>query len=133
MFAYLPPPEVPGKLSSAVTQANIQQTICVPGYTAKVRPPEAYTYRIKVQLAHNMGVKLSLYELDHRVPLGLGGDPISPQNLWMEPWSGPWNATLKDKLEVALMRQVCSGRTTLAAAQKAFLGDWTVAYRIVYG
>lgn len=44
----LPDPlHTPGAVDPAVTQDNIDRTICVPGYTRTVRPPAAYTNRIK--------------------------------------------------------------------------------------
>jgi ferritin len=39
----------PGALNPNVTQSNIAQTICRPGWTATVRPPESYTYQLKRQ------------------------------------------------------------------------------------
>jgi hypothetical protein len=39
------------------------------------------------------------YELDHLIPLELGGDPLDPQNLWLQPWRGECNAKQKDRLE----------------------------------
>jgi hypothetical protein len=36
-------------IDTAVTQANIQQTVCVRGYTAGVRPPESDTGPAKHQ------------------------------------------------------------------------------------
>lgn len=41
------PARTPGAVNPAVTQANINDTICVPGWTATVRPPESYTERLK--------------------------------------------------------------------------------------
>jgi hypothetical protein len=37
----------PGAINPAVTQDDIQSTICVRGWTRTVRPPERYTYRLK--------------------------------------------------------------------------------------
>jgi hypothetical protein len=46
VFAGLGPDTAPppGVINPNVTQSNIAQTICRPGWTATVRPPEAYTY-----------------------------------------------------------------------------------------
>ena len=42
----------PGATNPAVTQANIQQTICKANYTATIRPPASYTTKLKIsQLA----------------------------------------------------------------------------------
>ena len=37
----------PGAIDTAVTQNNIQSTVCVRGYTDKVRPDKKYTNRLK--------------------------------------------------------------------------------------
>lgn len=110
-----------------VTQANINKTICVPGWTATIRPPSSYTNRLKVQL-----VKESLsatdtvedYELDHVIPLSVGGHPVSPQNLKLQPWDGPNGAHAKDVVEVRVKRLVCARRITLAQGQACFKKGW---------
>jgi hypothetical protein len=38
---------IPGALNPAVTQATIHSTICVPSWTATIRPPATYTNRLK--------------------------------------------------------------------------------------
>ena len=110
---YSPPP---GALNLQVTQANIAQTICAPGWTRSIRPPAQYTGALKRrQIAErHLPGRLSDYEEDHLIPLNLGGHPTSPDNLWPQPIR---QAQLKDKLEYALNRAVCAGRMTLAAAQ----------------
>jgi len=46
----LPDPAcTPGATDPRVTQANINLTICMRGYTATVRPPVSVTDRIKVE------------------------------------------------------------------------------------
>jgi hypothetical protein len=112
-------PPVPGVTDPAVTQANIAQTICQPGYTKTVRPPVSYTNRLKRKLYASRHLKggLRAYELDHLVPLEVGGAPRDPANLWMEPIA---DARKKDRVENVAHRLVCSGRLSLADAQKAF-------------
>ena len=70
------------------------------------------------------------------MPLGLGGAPYDPRNLWPEPraTADGWNADVKDELEAVLARLVCSGRVPLAEAQQAIATDWIAAYnRFVVG
>jgi hypothetical protein len=53
-----------------------------------VRPPQQYTHALKRQQIREFGYadgKLGDYEEDHLVPLGLGGAPYDPRNLWPEP------------------------------------------------
>ena len=110
----------PGALNPDVTQATIGSTICVPGWTATVRPPEAYTDALKRrQMAerHLPGSPAD-YEEDHLVPLELGGATRDPANLWPEPRSGPPPvASDKDGAENRLRRSVCAGATTLDRAR----------------
>jgi hypothetical protein len=68
-----------------------------------------------------------LYELDHAVPLSIGGAPADPRNLFPEPWIGPNNARLKDRVEWKLHRLVCQGRLPLAEAQARISADWRTA------
>lgn len=111
---YSPPP---GALYPAVTQANIGQTICVRGWTKTVRPPLSYTEHLKREQIRSRRLpgRPGDYEEDHFIPLELGGAPRNPNNLWPQPWD---QARRKDKWELALNRAVCSGRMSLADAQR---------------
>jgi hypothetical protein len=123
----------PGATDPRVTQADLAQTICTSGYTTTVRPPESVTEAIKVRAmaAYHLGGSLSSYELDHLIPLELGG-AADVRNLWPEPWerrgdrvAGPGGgAESKDQVENAANRAVCSGRISLAAAQQAMAANW---------
>ncbi|MFN3076102.1 MAG: HNH endonuclease [Alphaproteobacteria bacterium] len=72
-------------------------------------------------------------ELDHLVPLSLGGSNDA-SNLWPQSYdTGRWNARVKDRLENRLHRLVCvDGMVTLHEAQEAFARDW-VAAAVRYG
>jgi hypothetical protein len=120
----LPDPTcTPGATDPAVTQATIDQTICVSGWTSTVRPPEGYTENLKREqmLAYGDTNRISDYEEDHLIPLELGGSPTSPQNLWPEPEASP---NPKDAVEDAARSAVCDGRMTLAAARQAIAANW---------
>jgi hypothetical protein len=70
------------------------------------------------------------YEIDHLIPLGIGGAD-SDANLWPEPRVSiepEWNAERKDQLEAKLRALVCAGRLDIVVAQKAVADDWTVAW-----
>ncbi len=75
---------VPGEVHTHVTQSTIHSTICEHGYTAKVRPPRKFTDAIKRRLVNGLPGSLQDYELDHLIPLGLGGHPTSANNLWLQ-------------------------------------------------
>jgi hypothetical protein len=128
--------EPAGALNADVRQATIHQTICVPGWTATVRPSTSYTNGVKLKLLREQGLAPSdafRYELDHYVPLELGGHPRDLRNLWLQLWDGEWGAKTKDRLEVKMKTLVCSGRLTLASAQEAVRVNWRSAYRLHVG
>lgn len=130
------PSRTPGAIDPAVTQANAGATICVRGWTRTVRPPEEYTYRLKREQLRDWGYsdrQSRDYEEDHLIPLELGGSLTSPQNLWPEPWSGPWGAHVKDRLENYLHQQVCAGRMPLDEARREIARDWIATYREYLG
>lgn len=64
------------------------------------------------------------WEIDHRVPLCLGGADEAA-NLWPQHRE---SYPKKDDLEAYACRMVCRGAVPLAEAQAWFLGDWRVAY-----
>jgi hypothetical protein len=120
----LPDPAcTPGATNPAVTQANIDRTICTSGWTATVRPPESYTEPLKYRqmAAYGDTGSAGAYEEDHFLPLELGGSPTSPQNLWPEPGASP---NPKDSVEDAANHAVCDRQMTLVAAQKAMAANW---------
>ena len=122
----LPDPHcTPGGIDPAVTQANIQSTICVSGYTGRVRPPESQTEAFKFDQSYPAyGIPSGdESELDHLVPLELGGDNDAA-NLWPEVGSLP---NPKDAVEDALNRAVCAGHVSLARAQRAIARNWETA------
>lgn len=117
----------PGMVNPNVTQANIRQTICVPGWSSTIRPPASYTTALKRKQMPMYGESgpLSSVEEDHLIPLSSGGSPTDPHNLWPEPRSGQRSAAVKDKQELANWEAICSGRVSLAAAQAQIQSDWT--------
>jgi hypothetical protein len=112
---------VRGEVDAHVTQATIHSTICERGYTAKVRPPRKITDAIKRRLANGLAGSPQDYELDHLIPLGLGGHPTPSNNLWLQNWP---EAAIKDRDELGLHRAVCAGRMTLKQAQHEMLATW---------
>ena len=111
------PTLTPGVTNPDVTQATIRRTICVRGWTATVRPPASYTSQLKVQqLAEfHLPGPPSAYQEDHLISLEIGGNPTDPRNLWPEPYP---RAAQVDKIENQLNAAVCSGKLTLAKAQR---------------
>ena len=122
----------PGDITDVVTQENIHQTICIPGYTKTVRPSTSYTNSLKNQQLHSMynyaDVNPSQYEEDHIVPLAVGGNPTAEANLWPQPRNIEWGASRKDQLEVFVHKAVCKGVITLKEGQEVFLTNWVDHY-----
>lgn len=133
---FLPDPAcTPGEADSRVTPTNIADTVCRSGYTKTVRPPTSVTEPLKRQVmaAYGLaGTPLKDVELDHELPLELGG-ASTVANLWPEPWAETRGAHHKDQLENVLHSQVCAGRMELATAQRAITSNWEAAYRSYVG
>jgi hypothetical protein len=86
---------------------------------------------VKAKLLREQGLPQTdapKYELDHLIPLALGGHPRKPENLWLQPWDGEWGARVKDRLEVKLKTLVCAGKITLERARRAIARDWIAAF-----
>ncbi|WP_296710966.1 hypothetical protein [Rhodoblastus sp.] len=76
-------PDCPA-LNPAVTQETIGATICTAGWTRTVRPYVADMKRIEAEMLATIGEPIerrNRYELDHLVPLALGGALIDRRNL----------------------------------------------------
>ncbi|MBJ7598392.1 MAG: hypothetical protein JF922_09945 [Candidatus Dormibacteraeota bacterium] len=117
------------------------RTICKAGWTDLVRPNPQESARLKRQILQRYGIQpsttnLALHELDHRLPLEIGGAPRDLANLWPEPWEADakhpqgsgrpgGGAQAKDKIENRTRAAICNGRLSLAEGQRIFLGDWS--------
>ena len=74
------------------------------------------------------------YEIDHLIPLCLGGSDDS-SNLWPQPRRSieeTWNAEAKDRLELQMCNMVCDGQIDMVVAQEAFATDWIAVYHTYY-
>jgi hypothetical protein len=106
--------------------------LCVPGYSATVRDVPV-TLKKKVYKKYNVvygsnpskcfaGPNKSAWEVDHKISLSLGGsNDIS--NLQLQSYCGARNALDKDKDELRLLKEVCTGKTNIIKAQE-FLRTW---------
>ena len=91
-YLYPDPETTPGVTNPQVTQANIQQTICVRGWTRTIRPSRSYTDTLKtrqLQGTRFTDKNSAHYEEDHFISLELGGHPRDAKNLWPEMWGTP--------------------------------------------
>ncbi len=125
---YLPDDSV----TPGVIRTTDQSEICSPKF--RTAPFRLTTTAMKNEVykeygvTRNKGICKGGCEVDHRVPLELGGkDDIG--NLWPQPSQPAPGFHEKDKLENALKKAVCKDKTmTLAEAQKQLMGDWYQAY-----
>ena len=117
-------------LNPDVRQETIQRTICVKGWTAQVRPPVSYTNHIKKLRLQQQGLPLELisnFQLDHRLPLSLGGSPGDLRNLVLQDLD---ETEEKDIVERCLPAAVCAGALSLFEAQQAIWRNWRSARRL---
>lgn len=115
-----------------VRAETIQAAICVSGYTASVRPSTLHTSNVKLGLMREAGLAPATatdYELDHRVPLALGGHPRALTNLQLQPWQCSDRAKVKDSLEKRLQTSVCAGSRPLDEARSATYRVRPAVYR----
>lgn len=118
----------PALTPGAVTDVA-QATLCQIGYAASVRHYDR-NLRNKVFAAYGyVDVDRRAFEVDHLIPISLGGAPDDLKNPWPESRViEPWGAEVKDTLEDVLHRQVCDGRIPLKEAQDAIRTNWIKAY-----
>jgi hypothetical protein len=110
----------PGAIQSSDTAA-----ICTPGWAEAHRDVSDAT---KDYVASEYGLSSRYgYEIDHLIPLELGGSNSVP-NLWPEPYGSPYGATQKDGLEDYLHEQVCYHGLPLATAQHEIAVNWYAAW-----
>jgi hypothetical protein len=107
-----------------VTPENVDQTICVTGYSHGIRPPSQVTNAIKKQLLDQAGIprwQIHDYVLDHVIPLSSGGSPDDPRNLRLEPRE---ESFLKDRAENRSHDLICTHHLNLREAQQMMWNDW---------
>jgi hypothetical protein len=123
-----PDPQLTPGATLEVTTADM----CVPGYTKTVR---AVPDPVKRQVYAAYGIQTHApgeYEVDHLIPLELGGSN-AVANLWPQSYrTQPWNAHVKDRLENELHRLVCAGQLPLDTAQHDIATDWIAAYQTYF-
>ena len=125
------PSTTPGEVNPNVTQANVQSTVCVRGYTKSIRPPAYFTNKLKKQQMRKYGytdTNPRHFEEDHLIALSIGGAPDDPRNLWPEPRNSEWGAEKKDQLEFVMYKMVCAQEISLADAQHAMASNWRDAW-----
>ncbi len=114
----------PGATFAGVTASQV----CTPGYAKSVRNVPT---SVKNQVYASYGIMTHApgeYEIDHYIPLELGGSN-EVANLWPEPASPVPGFHEKDKVENYLHDQVCSGAMALDEAQHEIATNWLDVYK----
>jgi hypothetical protein len=115
----------------AVFRNAATSTICTSGYTKTVRDVPS---SVKKQVYANYGIPYpepsGSYELDHLVPLEIGGSNAIA-NLFPEAASPTPGFHEKDVVENYLHEQVCSGALSLSVAQEQIADNWVAVYDLL--
>jgi hypothetical protein len=117
------PDITPGHATPDLTVA----TVCSAGFGVDVRHAD---YGTRSDIFANYGIPWSehkQYQVDYLIPLSLGGDD-SKDNLWPMPLSGPASPAMKAALTDRLHTLVCTGKLSLATAQKEVASNWWATY-----
>lgn len=124
-------------LTPGVVSMVDSSRVCELGFSSTIRPKgrlwrhlrdEAFR-RYHISRGHrsekdNTGARHPAYQIDHLIPVELGGDPTDIRNLWPQPIA---SAKKKNVVENELHARVCSGQMTLNEAQSRIAKDWTTA------
>lgn len=123
-----PPMPIHALTPGAVIPGATVEQVCTPGYSRRVRHVLFEQHQV-VFASYGIAYPQppGTYELDHLIPLELGGDN-SNVNLWPEPALPLPGFHQKDELENILHGLVCSGRLDLADAQAGIAADWVLMY-----
>lgn len=140
MAGDLPDPNLtPGATDPEVSAANVKESICKVTHftwTEGHMPPASFLENIeKEQLKayRYEDSNLKHYQMDHLIPLSLGGNPTDPKNIWPQVLVTKWSARRKDYLEEVMHDKVCKGELTLAEAQDVFRTNWIEGYKKYIG
>jgi hypothetical protein len=115
-----------------ITQSNVKDTLCITGYTKYVlreETGEMIKVKKRMMAANGLDYKTEKrnWQLDHILPLILGGEATHPDNLQLQKIHGDDGAKHKDAIEKKLGRMVCDGDIALAQAQREIVSDWQAA------
>src|SRR5258706_12759500 len=123
----------PGEVNPVLTM----DVICAKGFTTKAYRHVTSAMKRQAYALYNMQPFKGTCapkgcEVDHLVALTIGGEN-SIKNLWPEPFGGPWNAHMKDRLETRLHTLVGDGKMALKDPHHEISTDCVTAYKNQFG
>ena len=126
--AAVPDSDLPNRsITPGSVRDHVVSDVCTPDYARHAR-------HVTLEERHDVFARYhvpyalhSQYELDHLIPLEIGGSNRE-SNLWPQPRSGEWSSRRKDRLENRLHDLVCRGGLPIVAAQRAIAENWVAAY-----
>jgi hypothetical protein len=117
----------PACTPGAVMTAD-RRVICHGSTRARRRLDPAIHREVYLEYGYAYPQAPGLFEVDHLIPLELGGDNTIG-NLWPQPASPTPGFREKDQVENYLHDEVCAGRMALERAQLAIASDWIAVWR----
>lgn len=114
------------RLTPGAVATSDPAVFCHAGYSRSVRHTSGRVKR-DVYRAYGIDRRSGHYEMDHLIPLALGGGDVS-ENLWPEDRDNEWGAEVKDRLEWRLVQLVCGRAVDAGQAQRDIATDWIAAY-----
>jgi hypothetical protein len=127
------PPDFPNpKFTPGATTELTSDTLCDPAFHTRSIRHVSMALRKAVFAEYGIPYEEHAgYELDHFIPLCLGGSN-DETNLWPEHFVGAWGAHTKDHLAVRLHAMVCRGEISLRDAQEQIRSNWIETYKRVF-
>ena len=133
--ASTPPPAAIGSAvmpDPTLTPGGVASTdineICTSGYARRSRDVSTGTKNAVYAEYHVATHRPGDYEVDHLVPLGIGGSN-DIKNLWPQPTDPRPGRLEKDDLEDELHKRICDRSVDVRTAQRDVAADWVAAYR----
>jgi hypothetical protein len=129
----------PGVTDPEVTESNIKESICKVSHFSWEEghmPPPSFLDGIKkdqLKLYGYTDSEVKHYQMDHLIPLSLGGHPTDLKNIWPQVLITKWSARRKDYVEEILHEKVCKGEVKLKDAQEQIRTNWIDAYKKYIG
>lgn len=121
----------PAMAEGVVDISLTTEQLCSDEWLANNRPTYDQLEQEKFRLMKKRDISKharTQYELDHIIPLSLGGMALDPGNTQLQEWRGPSNAWMKNLLEEELHDQVCRGKVPLRQAQVEMGTGWERAF-----